>query len=151
MESPDFHITFVPKQGNAVKHIEELIKKEKIGSVIKDILEKNRIKTERISIDETGTGKGSEGDVFEGFNYKKYVGKLSGEKKKFLGKEPFIARFELSLLRSRTRDGLMVKNLDQHSAKNSKIVAEGLFHTLLNQIGQQGPVPFNSITRTGTF
>ena len=151
MESPDFHITFVPKQANAVKHIEKLIKKDQIGSVIKDILEKNRIKAERISIEETENGKGGEGDVFEGFNYKKYVGKLSGEKKKFLSKETFIARFELSLLRSRTRDGLMVKNLDQHSTKNSKIVAEGLFHTLLNQIGQQGPVPFNNITRTGTF
>jgi len=151
MESPDFHITFVPKQGNAVKHIENLIKKDKIGPIVKDILERSKIKAERISIEETESGKGSEGDVFEGFDYKKYVGKLSGEKKKFLSKEPFIARFELSLLRSRTRDGLMIKNLDQHSAENSKIVAEGLFKTLLNQIGQQGPVPFTSITRTGTF
>jgi len=141
----------VPKQGNAIGHLDKLIKKGGINDLLQNILKNNRINPENVSIQNTEEGKGKEGEVMEGFNYKKYIGKMSGERKKFMSKTPFITRFELSLLKSKTRDGLMLKSMDQHGTKDAKIVTEGLFKALLEQIGQQGPVPFNSITRTGTF
>ncbi len=144
-------MTFVPKQGSAVKRIEELIKKDEMGSLLNNVLKSNKIKADRISLEETEKGKGKEGEVFEGFSYSKYIGKLSGEKKKFLKREPFIARFELSLLKSRTRDGILVKNMGQHGTEDAKIVAKGFFNVLLDLSGQQGPVQWNNITRTGTF
>ena len=104
-------------------------------------------------VEETESGKGQKGGVFEGFNYKKYSGKLSGDRRKLMGKRPFITRFEMTLLKGirKDKDGLLVKSMDQHGTSDAKLVTEGLFNTLLEQMGQQGPVQWNRIARTGTF
>ncbi|MFH1450748.1 MAG: hypothetical protein ABIF92_02085 [archaeon] len=151
MEGPHFHISFVPKQGNAINHIADLIQKEKISGLISDILKQNRITPQDISFQETGSGKGKTGGVYEGFHYKKYLGKLSGERKKILGSKPFITRFELSLLKSKKRDGIMIRSMDQHGTRDAKVVTEGLFQTLVEKISEDGPINWNQVIRSGTI
>ena len=153
MEGPNFHLSFIPKQGDAIKHLETLIKKGEMSSLLKDVLKRNKIRPDHVSVEETESGKGQKGGVFEGFNYKKYSGKLSGDRRKLMGKRPFITRFEITLLKGirKDKDGLLVKSMYQHGTSDAKLVTEGLFNTLLEQMGQQGPVQWNRIARTGTF
>jgi hypothetical protein len=151
MEGPNFRLTFLPKQGDAIGHLAKLIDKEEINSLVSTILLNNKIRPNQISIRPSEKGRGKKGEVFEGFHYKKYLGKLSGEKKKFMGSTPFITRFELSLLKSKTKDGLMIKSMDNHGSADTKVVTDGLYHELLSKISEAGPVQWNNIVKTGTF
>ena len=151
MERPNFRITFIPKQGDSIKHLENLILKEELKEHLSRVLKQNKITPEQISITKTGAGRGKKGELFEGYFYKKYIGKISGERKTFFNKKPFITRFDLSLLKGLEKDGFMFESMDQHGIEDAKLVTDGIYNLLLGQIGQQGPVPFSNITSTGTF
>ena len=151
MEGPNFHLSFIPKKGEAIKHIESLIKTEDFNLLLTKILKKNKIAPEKIILEETEKGRGKKDTVFEGFHFKKFSGKVSGERKKLFGKDPFITRFELSLLKGKERDGLLLRSMDKHGTKDAKVVTEGLYNELIGKVSEDGPINWNHVTRTGTF
>ncbi len=154
MSKPHFELIFIPKtHGNVIKRFEEKLKsQDELREEVSAILAKENITPNKIFITKVEEGRGSKkmGHAFEGFGkWRKYWGKIRGERKGFLRDSLWKNDFYVYVLYGKERDGIMITTEDQHDDEMKRIGAS-IYERLLSAMRKEGPLPLDSITRSGT-
>ena len=148
-----FEIAFFPKEPvQVIKRFETRLENtESLKQEVGQILAANKITIDKIFIRKVSEGKGSKklSDMFEGFLYKQYDGKIRGIRKGFLSDRNWKNDFELYLLYGKEKDGIMFKT-DSYSSPEIKKIGQSIYERLLISIMKNGPIPWNHIQRIGT-
>ena len=111
---------FYPKHVGANKKFEKnLTNTESFEKEVRGILEENRITPSKVVISKAGSGRGSNklGDMFEGFSYKRFRGKVRGEKRGLFRTKPWKSDFSIYLLSGtrKNRDGILFRTEEADS------------------------------------
>lgn len=150
-ERQHFEIILIPKShGVVIDNMEKkLLKEDDLLQEINAILEKEKITPTKVFMLKEGSGKGSkkQGDLFEGFEWRKYHGKIRGEKKGFFIDMPWKCDFYIHILRGKKKDGVLFQT-DENTIKDIKKIGQRLHERILLSMRKYGPIPHNQIIRT---
>ena len=154
MAKQHFELVFVPKtHGNVISRFEEKLRQQhELREEVSAILSKENIVPTKIFITKIEEGKGSSksGHIFEGFAWKKYWGKVRGEKKGFLRDTFWKNDFYIYVLYGKKRDGIMFATETENGTEIRRI-GSGIYQRILDTMRKEGPLPLHAITRTGTI
>lgn len=154
MAKPHFELIFVPRtHGNVIRRFEEKLKsQDELREEVTRILAKESIIPHKIFITLVEEGKGTKkmGHAFEGFaKWRKYWGKIRGEKQGFLRDSMWKSDFYVYVLYGKERDGIMLTTEDQRDDEMKRIGAS-IYERLLSTMRKEGPLPMDRIVRSGT-
>ena len=150
MASPHFELIFVPKtHGNVIGRLEEKLRQQdELKEEVTRILSRESIIPHKIFITKVEEGRGGS-KMFEGFNWKKYWGKIRGEKKGFLRDSLWKNDFYIYVLYGKKRDGIMFTTESDDDSQIKRIGA-GIYERILGAMRKEGPLPMHEVVRTGT-
>ena len=150
---PHFEIIFVPKaHGNVIARLEQKLKSQsEMREEVQALLAKHSITPTKIYIMKVDEGKGSKelGDMFEGFTWKKYWGKIRGVRKRFFRDSIWKADFYIHVLYGDKKDGIMFTTEGQGDV-DIKSISRGIYDRILQSMQKYGPIPWTQVTRVGT-
>ena len=152
---PHFELIFVPKhQGNVVFRLEQKLKSQgELREEVHALLSKHGITPTKVYISKVDEGKGKGknlSDMFEGFTWKKYWGKVRGVKSGWFRDVTWKTDFYIHVLYGDKKDGIMFTT-EGNQDFDAKAVGQGIYERLLETMQKHGPIPFNQITRVGTI
>jgi len=152
-QKPHFEIIFVPKaHGNVIARLEAKLKsQDEMREEVQALLAKHDIKPTKIFITKVDEGRGSNklGDMFEGFTWRKYWGKVRGIKSGWLRDKVWKTDFYVYVLYGAEKDGIMFTT-EGETEVNIKSISHGLYERILASMQKYGPIPWNRVTRVGT-
>ncbi len=149
MDKNHFELAFFPKDLHVIKKFEKrLSSTELLENEVRRILRNHKIEPTKIYITKVKEGRGRDKleDMFEGFRYKKFKGKVRGVKKGFLRDKLWKNDFYIYLLFGKNRDGILYKT-EADNLKEAKKIGQSIYARLMESVLKQGPVPWNYITR----
>ncbi|MFO7872446.1 MAG: hypothetical protein R6U26_02265, partial [Candidatus Undinarchaeales archaeon] len=144
-----FELTFFPKETGVIERFEKKLKNtEAMEREVKEILSTHNIKPDKIFINKSKKGKKSRKykDIFEGFKYKRYRGKIRGKKKGIIRDKRWKSDFNIYLLYGENRDGVLY-SIEKGNKKELRKIGESIYNRLIESVAKQGAVPWKFITR----
>ena len=152
-QKPHFELIFVPKtHGNIIARLEAKLKsQDELRAEVRALLEKHSITPTKIYLTKVDEGKGSNklGDMFEGFTWRKYWGKVRGVRSGWFRDRVWKTDFYIHILYGDKKDGIMF-SAEGSSDIDVKSIGRGIYERILASMQKYGPVPLNQVTRIGT-
>ncbi len=150
---PHFELIFVPKHhGNVIARLEDKLKRQdELREEVHALLAKHDITPTKIFITKVDEGKGSKkaSDVFEGFTWRKYWGKVRGVKNGWFRDVQWKADFYIHVLYGDKKDGLLFTT-EGETSEDVRSIGRSLYERLLDSMKKYGPIPWNQISRVGS-
>lgn len=146
-----FELAFFPKSTGVIKKFEDRLKNtEGLEAEVRAILSQSNITPGKIFISKGKTGKGKDkiSDMFEGFKYKEYKGKVRGTKTGLFRDKSWKSDFSIYMLYGKNRDGLLYQAEDEES-KEARLIGQRIYSRLMQSVLKQGPVPWRFMSRSG--
>ncbi len=154
MNKPHFELILVSKShGNVIEKLEKKLRmQEGLRQEVSAILAREKIVPTKIYITKVDEGKGSQkiNDMFEGFSWRKYWGKVRGEKRGFFRDSAWKNDFYIYTLYGKNKNGIMFTT-DSETSKEIKRIGNGIYERILRSICKEGPLPLHAIKRIGTI
>lgn len=143
-----FELSFFPKETGVIKRFEEKLKNtEAMEEEVEKILKQHRIKPEKIHIKaKKGRKRKKYKEIFEGFDFKRYKGKIRGKQEGLTKDKKWKTDFSIYLLFGEDRDGLLY-TLEKGAEKEVKEIGKSIHSRLMESVSKQGAIPCNFITR----
>ncbi len=153
INKPHFELIFVPKaHGNVIARLEAKLKRQdELRQEVQKLLSKHGIVPTKISVLKVDEGRGGNklGDMFEGFTWRKYWGKVRGVKSGWLRDKIWKVDFYIHVLYGDKKDGIMFST-EGKSDLDVKSIGRGIYDRILESMQKYGPVPWNEVRRIGT-